>query len=30
MITHVMGLVEINTACDLMHGGTSIRSVMVF
>src|SRR6187401_755778 len=30
MITHVMGLEEINTAFDLMHAGTSIRSVVVF
>jgi len=30
MITHVMGLEEINTAFDLMHSGKSIRSVVVF
>jgi S-(hydroxymethyl)glutathione dehydrogenase/alcohol dehydrogenase len=30
MITHVMGLDEINTAFDLMHAGKSIRSVIVF
>jgi len=30
LITHVMGLEEINTAFDLMHAGTSIRSVVVF
>ena len=30
MITHVMGLEEINTAFDLMHAGKSIRSVVVF
>ena len=30
MITHVMGLEEINTAFDLMHAGKSIRSVIVF
>ena len=30
MITHVMGLEEINTAFDLMHAGQSIRSVVVF
>jgi S-(hydroxymethyl)glutathione dehydrogenase / alcohol dehydrogenase len=30
MITHVMGLEEINTAFDLMHSGESIRSVVVF
>ena len=30
MITHVMGLDEINTAFDLMHAGKSIRSVVVF
>jgi len=30
MITHVMGLEEINTAFDLMHEGKSIRSVVVF
>ncbi|MEM9938811.1 MAG: S-(hydroxymethyl)glutathione dehydrogenase/class III alcohol dehydrogenase [Pseudomonadota bacterium] len=30
MITHTMGLEEINTAFDLMHAGESIRSVVVF
>ena len=30
MITHVMGLEEINKAFDLMHSGESIRSVVVF
>jgi S-(hydroxymethyl)glutathione dehydrogenase/alcohol dehydrogenase len=30
MITHVMGLEEINSAFDLMHAGKSIRSVVVF
>ena len=30
MITHVMGLEEINTAFELMHAGESIRSVVVF
>jgi S-(hydroxymethyl)glutathione dehydrogenase/alcohol dehydrogenase len=30
MITHVMGLEEINTAFDLMHEGKSIRSVVVY
>ncbi len=30
MITHVLPLEEINTAFDLMHSGTSIRSVVVF
>ena len=30
MITHVMGLEEINTAFDLMHQGKSIRSVVVY
>lgn len=30
MITHVMGLEEINTAFDLMHAGKSIRSVVVY
>jgi S-(hydroxymethyl)glutathione dehydrogenase/alcohol dehydrogenase len=28
MITHVMGLEDINTAFDLMHEGKSIRSVV--
>ena len=30
MITHVMGLEDINTAFELMHAGESIRSVIVF
>jgi len=30
MITHVMGLEDINKAFDLMHEGKSIRSVVVF
>lgn len=30
LITHVMGLEDINTAFDLMHSGESIRSVVVF
>jgi hypothetical protein len=30
MITHVLGLEEINKAFDLMHAGKSIRSVVVF
>ena len=30
MITHVMGLEDINKAFDLMHAGKSIRSVVVF
>jgi S-(hydroxymethyl)glutathione dehydrogenase/alcohol dehydrogenase len=30
MITHMMPLSDINTAFDLMHAGTSIRSVVVF
>ena len=30
MITHVMGLDNINDAFDLMHAGESIRSVVVF
>lgn len=30
MITHVMGLEEINKAFDLMHEGESIRSVVVY
>ncbi len=30
MITHVMGLEEINMAFELMHAGKSIRSVVVF
>ncbi len=30
MVTHTMGLDDINTAFDLMHEGKSIRSVIVF
>ncbi len=30
MITHTMPLEEINTAFDLMHAGTSIRSVVLY
>ena len=30
LITHTMKLPEINTAFDLMHAGTSIRSVVLF
>ena len=30
MITHTLGLEEINTGFDLMHEGSSIRSVVVF
>ena len=30
MITHTMGLEDINTAFDLMHEGKSIRSVVHF
>ena len=30
LITHTMGLEDINTAFDLMHRGESIRSVVVF
>jgi S-(hydroxymethyl)glutathione dehydrogenase/alcohol dehydrogenase len=30
LITHVMPLEQINDAFDLMHAGTSIRSVVVF
>jgi S-(hydroxymethyl)glutathione dehydrogenase/alcohol dehydrogenase len=30
MVTHTMGLDEINTAFDLMHEGRSIRSVVLF
>jgi len=30
MITHTMGLDEINEAFDLMHEGKSIRSVIHF
>jgi S-(hydroxymethyl)glutathione dehydrogenase/alcohol dehydrogenase len=30
MITHTMGLDEINTAFDLMHHGKSIRSVVIY
>lgn len=30
MITHVLGLEEINRGFDLMHAGQSIRSVVVY
>ncbi len=30
LITHTMPLERINEAFDLMHAGTSIRSVVVF
>ena len=30
MITHVMGLEDINKACDLMYAGQSIRIVVVY
>jgi S-(hydroxymethyl)glutathione dehydrogenase/alcohol dehydrogenase len=30
MVTHTMGLEDINTAFDLMHEGKSIRSVVIF
>ncbi len=30
MVTHQMGLEDINTAFDLMHDGKSIRSVVIF
>jgi|TARA_B110000503_G_scaffold47873_1_gene77877 S-(hydroxymethyl)glutathione dehydrogenase/alcohol dehydrogenase len=30
MVTHTMGLDDINTAFDLMHSGESIRSVIIF
>jgi len=30
MVTHTMGLEDINDAFDLMHGGESIRSVVIF
>ena len=30
MVTHTMGLDEINTAFDLMHEGKSIRSVVIY
>jgi S-(hydroxymethyl)glutathione dehydrogenase/alcohol dehydrogenase len=30
MITHTMGLEDINKAFDLMHEGVSIRSVIHF
>ncbi len=30
MVTHTMGLEDINTAFDLMHEGKSIRSVIIF
>jgi S-(hydroxymethyl)glutathione dehydrogenase/alcohol dehydrogenase len=30
MVTHTMGLEDINHAFDLMHSGESIRSVILF
>ena len=30
MVTHTMGLDEINKAFDLMHHGESIRSVILY
>ena len=30
MVTHTMGLDEINRAFDLMHEGKSIRSVVIY
>jgi S-(hydroxymethyl)glutathione dehydrogenase/alcohol dehydrogenase len=30
MVTHTMGLEDINTAFDLMHAGKSIRSVVIY
>ena len=30
MITHTMGLEDINTGFDLMHAGKSIRSVVLY
>jgi S-(hydroxymethyl)glutathione dehydrogenase/alcohol dehydrogenase len=30
MVTHTMGLAEINDAFDLMHEGKSVRSVITF
>jgi S-(hydroxymethyl)glutathione dehydrogenase/alcohol dehydrogenase len=30
MITHVLPLEDINKAFDLMHAGTSIRTVVTF
>jgi S-(hydroxymethyl)glutathione dehydrogenase/alcohol dehydrogenase len=30
MVTHTMGLDDINKAFDLMHSGQSIRSVIIF
>ena len=30
MVTHTMGLEDINRAFDLMHSGESIRSVIIF
>lgn len=30
MITHVMGLEDINKAFDLMHARTRIRSVVIY
>jgi S-(hydroxymethyl)glutathione dehydrogenase/alcohol dehydrogenase len=30
LVTHTMGLEDINTAFDLMHEGKSIKSVILF
>ena len=30
MVTHTMGLEDINRAFDLMHHGESIRSVVIY
>jgi len=30
MVTHTMGLEDINTAFDLMHDGESIHSVVIY
>jgi len=30
MVTHTMGLDDINQAFDLMHSGESIRSVIIY
>ncbi|MCH7937844.1 MAG: S-(hydroxymethyl)glutathione dehydrogenase, partial [Proteobacteria bacterium] len=30
MVTHTMGLEDINKAFDLMHSGQSIRSVIIY
>jgi S-(hydroxymethyl)glutathione dehydrogenase/alcohol dehydrogenase len=30
MVTHTMGLEDINRAFDLMHSGESIRSVVIY